>query len=73
MGWPCCDFAEFVRAGLVWFWSHYTTMHLVADGVRFVARADIDTSAIIHGLVILVIAEVFREGAQLDEDRSLTI
>jgi hypothetical protein len=29
--------------------------------------------AIINGLIILVIAEVFREGTRLDEDRSLTI
>jgi hypothetical protein len=64
---------ELVRAGMVWFWSYYTSMHFRADGVHFVAMADLNTVAIVHGLVILVIAEVFREGARLEEDRSLTI
>lgn len=33
----------------------------------------LDFFTIIHGLIILVIAEVFRAGTRLDEDQSLTI
>ena len=51
----------------------YAKTHFAADALRFDAWPTIDVFAIIHGLIILVIAEVFRDGARLDEDQSLTI
>jgi hypothetical protein len=51
----------------------YAKAHFAADALRFDAWPSIDVFAIIHGLIILVIAEVFRVGARLDEDQSLTI
>ena len=51
----------------------YARTHFAADALRFDAWPSIDVFAIIHGLIILVIAEVFRAGARLDEDQSLTI
>ena len=51
----------------------YARTHVAADALRFDAWPSIDLFAIIHGLIILVIAEVFRGGAVLDEDQSLTI
>ena len=51
----------------------YANAHFAADAVRFDAWPSIDVYAIIHGLVIVVIAEVFRAGARLDEEQSLTI
>ena len=44
-----------------------------AVGLRFHTRADFDVTAIIAALILFVIAEVFREGARLDEEQSLTV
>jgi hypothetical protein len=44
-----------------------------ADGLRFTARADVNLFAIVNGLIILVLAEVFREGTRLHDDQSLTV
>lgn len=64
---------EFARTALVYFWSDYTSRHFTANGLRFVASADLNGIAAVSGLAILVIAEVFREGARLHEEQSLTI
>lgn len=66
-------FGEFGRAAIVYFWSYYTSLHFTADGLRFAASVDMNPITIVGGLAILVIAEVFRAGAQLQEDQSLTI
>jgi len=41
--------------------------------LRFEAPPDLNIFAIVNGLIILVIAEVFRAGTRLDEEQSLTI
>ena len=64
---------EFGRAAIIYFWSYYTSLHFIADGLRFAASVDINPITIVGGLAILVIAEVFQEGARLQEDQSLTI
>jgi hypothetical protein len=64
---------ELARAGMVFYGTHYAMRHFSADGLRFDVRAGFDVSAIVCGLIVLAIAEVFREGTRLDEDRSLTI
>lgn len=66
-------FGEFGRAVIVYFWSYYTSLHFVADGLHFAASVDMNPITVVGGLAILVIAEVFREGARLQEDQSLTI
>jgi Protein of unknown function (DUF2975) len=66
-------FGEFGRAAIVYFWSYYTSLHFKVDGLRFAASVDMNPITIVGGLAILVIAEVFREGARLQEDQSLTI
>ena len=66
-------FGELARAALVYFWSYYSSLHFTASGMRFVASTDFNGVTIVSGLAILVIAEVFREGARLHEDQSLTI
>ena len=58
---------------MVFFENYYVAVHFSADGLRFHAWPDINVFAIIHGLSILVIAEVFRAGTQLDEEQSLTV
>jgi hypothetical protein len=64
---------EIARALLVYTGMRYAAAHFSIQGVRFEARPDINIVAIICGLIILVIAEVFREGTRLDEEQSLTI
>ena len=66
-------FGELGRAAIVYFWSYYTSLHFMADGLRFAASADMNPITLVGGLAILVIAEVFQEGAKLQEDQSLTI
>jgi hypothetical protein len=47
--------------------------HFQANGLRFSAHSEFNVFAIINGLIILVIAEVFRAGTRLDEEQSLTV
>lgn len=64
---------ELARAGMVFFANSYAMTHFSANGLRFDARPDINLFAIVHALIILAIAEVFRAGTRLHEDQSLTI
>ena len=66
-------FGELARAALVYFWSYYLSLHFAANGLRFIPSVDLQGITIVGGLAILVIAEVFQEGARLHEDQSLTI
>ena len=65
--------AELLRAGLVYFTNAFVATHFVADGLRFDAAPHLNLFALFNCLVILVIAEVFRAGARLDEEQSLTV
>jgi len=67
------DHKSVVRAAVVFFENQYAASHFVSEGLHFSARPDVNVFAIVNGLVILVIAEVFRIGARLDEDQSLTV
>jgi hypothetical protein len=73
--WIACGVivGELARSGIVFFENYYAMAHFSADGLRFDARPDLNVFAIIHGLIILVIAEVFRAGTRLDEEQSLTV
>ena len=64
---------EFVRAAMVFGANTYAMHHFSATGLRFDARPDLNLLTIVHGLIILAIAEVFRAGTRLDEEQSLTI
>lgn|SRR5690348_843707 len=64
---------ELARTLVVYFWSFYLSQHFTANGLSFIAVADFNVSAVLSGLVILVISEVFREGARLQDEQSLTI
>ena len=61
------------RAALVFVTNYYASTHFVAEGLHFDAQPDYNIMAIFYGLIILVIAEVFRVGTRLDEDQSLTV
>jgi hypothetical protein len=64
---------EPVGAVITYSSQAYAQAHFVADGLRFTTDLDLNFGTIFSGLVILVIAEVFRAGTKLDEDQSLTI
>jgi len=64
---------ELARAVVVHAESHYALTHFVATGFHFTAPLRINIFALINGLIILVIAEVFRAGTRLDEEQSLTV
>jgi hypothetical protein len=64
---------EIVRSLLVYTSMRYAATHFSIRGLRLEARPDVNLIAIICGLIILVIAEIFREGARMEEEQSLTI
>jgi hypothetical protein len=65
--------AEVARAVLVYAANAYVVAQFAADHLRFTARPRLQTFAIVSALILLVLAEVFRTGTQLDEDQSLTV
>lgn len=72
IGWAVI-LGEIVRASVVYFENHYAMTHFAAPGLEFLARPDLSVLAIVHGLIILALAEVFKAGTRLDEDQSLTV
>jgi hypothetical protein len=64
---------ELARAATIYFENAYAASHFVAEGLQFDAQPHVNSLAIINGLIILVISEVFRAGTRLDEDQSLTV
>ena len=65
--------AEFARTAVIFFENYYAMAHFSAADFAFQAHARVDATVIFDGLVILVIAEVFREGTRLADEQSLTI
>ncbi len=66
-------FGEVARALLVYIGMHYAAAHFSIRGLQLEVRPDIHGLTVLYGLLIVAIAEVFREGTRLDEDQSLTI
>ena len=64
---------ELVRTSMVFFNQYYALKHFTATGLIFDASFVVDFSAIVLGLIVLAIAEVFAAGTRLDEDQALTI
>ena len=64
---------EIGRAVVMYSANAYVMTHFSANGLQFDARPDLNLITIVHGLIILAIAEVFRTGTRLDEEQSLTI
>ena len=64
---------ELAWSGIVLFENRYAATHFAAVGIRFNTQPAVNFVAIIYGLIILAIAEVFREGTRLEEDQSLTV
>ena len=64
---------EVARSAITWFENYYVMVNFSAQGLRFSAAPELNVFAIILGLIILAIAEVFDDGSRLHEDHSLTI
>jgi hypothetical protein len=64
---------EFARAAIVYAENYYAMTHVTIAGLQFDAWPRVSLMTIGYGLIILVIAEVFRVGTRLDEEQSLTI
>jgi hypothetical protein len=64
---------ELLRASMVAFNQYYAKAHFTATGLMFDWSFNIDFFAVVLGLIILAIAEVFATGTRLDEDQALTI
>ena len=64
---------ELARAAVVFAENYYAMTHVAIAGLTFDAWPRINFTAIGYGLIILIIAEVFRAGTRLDEEQSLTI
>ena len=65
--------AELSRAAIVFTAHAYVAAHFSSDHVRFTASPHVDPFALVSALILLVLAEVFRTGTELDEDQSLTV
>jgi hypothetical protein len=72
IGWAVIA-GELARTAVVLLENAYAMQHFSAEGLTFSVRPDLSVFAIIQGLIILVIAEVFRAGTRLDEEQSLTV
>jgi hypothetical protein len=64
---------ELTSSMVVFLESAYAMQHFSIEGLRLSARPDFSVFAIVQGMIVLVIAEVFRAGTRLDEDQSLTV
>jgi hypothetical protein len=65
--------AELARAVLAYAGMRHAMTHFAVEGLRFETRVDVNAAALVCGLIILVIAEVFREGTRLADEQSLTV
>ena len=72
VGWAVI-LAESVRAMLTFSAQAFARSNFIADGIHFVTDLDFNQGVVFSGVVILVLAEVFRAGTQLSDDQSLTI
>lgn len=72
IGWALI-LSEPVRAAMVYSANLFSSTNFSAPGLRFDARFDFNAMTIVHGAIVLVIAEVFRAGTRLDEEQSLTV
>jgi hypothetical protein len=64
---------ELLGASMVAYNQFYAKAHFTATGLLFDWSFNIDGFAVVLGLIILAIAEVFAAGSRLDEDQALTI
>ncbi|BCV24402.1 DUF2975 domain-containing protein [Gelria sp. Kuro-4] len=62
-----------VKSIVVTAFGFFFAQNIPVPGVDFGARLSLDFTPIFLGLVILVLAEIFRQGAALQEEQDLTV
>jgi len=72
VGWAVIG-GEIARAAIVCFETAYARDHFTIEGLRLESHFQMNVFAILCGVMILVIAEAFREGTRLRDEASLTI
>ena len=72
VGWAVIA-GEIARASIVCFETTWARGHFTVEGMRLESHFQINAFAIVCGLMILVLAEAFREGTRLQDEASLTI
>jgi hypothetical protein len=72
IGWAVI-LGELARAAIVCFENSWAMQHVTVAGLRLESHFQVNAFAIVCGVMILALAEVFREGARLDREASLTI
>ncbi len=64
---------ELASSAIVFAENYYAMTYMTIPGLQFDAWPRVDVVSVGYGLIIFVIAEVFRVGTRLDEEQSLTI
>jgi hypothetical protein len=64
---------ELLRAAFTIGSNIYIARHFEAEGMSFDVRLNVSITTIVAGLIIFVLAEVFRAGTHLEEEQSLTV
>ena len=64
---------EIARAALVFAANKYAALYFAADGLILTARPHFNMFALVDGLIVLALAEVFRAGRRLEDDQALTV
>lgn len=65
--------ADLFSTGWTWLLSCFIAPHLSLDGVLFTARFDLNWTQLLLGFLILLIAQIFELGVQLQEEQALTV
>jgi hypothetical protein len=65
--------AALAQTAVVYIGTYYASTHFATEGLRYDARLVLNPLGLVCGAVVMIIAEVYREGTRLDEDQSLTV
>ncbi len=72
VGWAVIG-GEIARAAILCFETAYARDHFTVEGLRLESHFQMNAFAILCGVMILALAEAFREGTRLCDEASLTI
>ena len=73
LGFTVIAFELIARGGMFWMYFAFVAGQFRIEGVRIRPAFDPSGAALAAGLVLLVLAEVFREGTALKREQQLTV
>lgn len=65
--------ADVFASTWTWLLSRYIAPHLTLEGVLFTPRFDFNWTQLLLGFLILLIAQIFELGVQLEDEQALTV